>query len=65
MSTTRARLCFQKLIASRVHDHHGLALAGTFFEFAPAEVAQQYLRPALTLCFQRMQTAPSPKFRYA
>ncbi|KAI8321716.1 importin-alpha re-exporter [Martensiomyces pterosporus] len=53
---------FQKLIASRANDHHGFNLLLAITQFTPAEALQQYLKPILTLCLNRLQSSRTEKF---
>jgi exportin-2 (importin alpha re-exporter) len=44
---------FQKLLASRVHDHEGFFLLNSLMEFLPLDVFRGYLPTIWTLLFRR------------
>jgi exportin-2 (importin alpha re-exporter) len=52
---------FQKLIASKAHDHEGMALLDALTVSMDPGVMSQYMTAIWTLLFQRLQVAQTPK----
>jgi len=53
---------FQKLISSKMNDHHGFDLINAIIENVPLNVLSQYLPAVLTLQLTRLQKSKTPKF---
>ncbi|GFO03315.1 exportin-2-like [Plakobranchus ocellatus] len=53
---------FQKLIASKTHDHEGFYLLNYIIEFVPKESLSQYLKQIFVLLFQRLSHSKTTKF---
>ncbi|GIL79703.1 hypothetical protein Vretimale_12351 [Volvox reticuliferus] len=53
---------FQKLIASRAHDHEGFYIINAIVESLPLQAYVQYLPSIWTLMFQRLSGSKTPKF---
>lgn len=53
---------FQKLIASRAHDHQGFYILNTLFEALDLALLAQYLPHIWQLLFSRLQGSRTPKF---
>lgn len=53
---------FQKLLASRAHDHEGFFLLNSLMEFLPLDVFRGYLPTVWTLLFRR-SADPHPALR--
>lgn len=53
---------FQKLIASKAHDHEGFYILNTVVEYLPLASYQDYLNTIWTLLFTRMQSSRTNKF---
>jgi len=53
---------FQKLIASKSHDHEGFYLLNYIVEFMPREVVNQYLKQIFVLLFQRLSNSKTTKY---
>ncbi|XP_037068726.1 exportin-2-like [Pollicipes pollicipes] len=53
---------FQKLIASRVNDHHGFAIVSALFEALPESSMEPYTRQVFFLLFQRLSSSKTVKF---
>ena len=53
---------FQKLIASKAHDHQGFYILNALVESLPSEALTPYLTNIWSLLCQRLQTSPTPKY---
>ncbi|KAK9829548.1 hypothetical protein WJX72_006417 [[Myrmecia] bisecta] len=53
---------FQKLIASKAHDHQGFLILTALVEHLKLEAFAQYLPQIWTLLFTRLQSAKTPKY---
>jgi len=53
---------FQKLIASKAHDHEGFHILNAMVESLPLTAYEQYLGTVFTLLFSRLQTSRTHKF---
>ncbi|XP_064605063.1 exportin-2-like [Liolophura sinensis] len=53
---------FQKLIASKTHDHEGFYLLNSIIEFVPSAVVTDFLKQIFVLLFQRLQSSKTTKF---
>merc|ERR1719239_57589 len=53
---------FQKLIASKTHDHEGFYLLNYIIEFMPRPVVTSYLKQIFMLLFQRLSNSKTTKY---
>ena len=53
---------FQKLIASKVHDHEGFRLLNTMVEYVPRTILEPYMRQIMLLLLNRLQNSKTSKF---
>jgi hypothetical protein len=53
---------FQKLLASKAHDHEGLELLASLVESCEAGSYQQHLATIWSILFTRLQTSRTPKY---
>ncbi|BFY99292.1 hypothetical protein BsWGS_02332 [Bradybaena similaris] len=53
---------FQKLNASKSHDHEGFYLLNYIIEFMPKQLIQPYLKQIFLLLFQRLSNSKTTKF---
>lgn len=53
---------FQKLIASKTHDHEGFYLLNYIIEFMPRPVVATYLKQIFMLLFQRLSNSKTTKY---
>uniref|UniRef100_A0A2C9K086 Exportin-2 n=1 Tax=Biomphalaria glabrata TaxID=6526 RepID=A0A2C9K086_BIOGL len=53
---------FQKLIASKTHDHEGFYLLNYIIEFMPKEIVTPYLKQVFMLLFQRLSNSKTTKY---
>lgn len=53
---------FQKLLASKAHDHEGFFILNSLMEFLPLDVFSGYLPTIWTLLFRRCAPAASLSF---
>ncbi|XP_035826529.1 exportin-2 isoform X2 [Aplysia californica] len=53
---------FQKLIASKTHDHEGFYLLNYIIEFMPRNIVSQYLKQIFVLLFQRLSNSKTTKY---
>lgn len=53
---------FQKLVASKAHDHEGFFILSALVEFLPTSAFQKYLPDIWKLLFLRLQSMRTPKF---
>ena len=53
---------FQKLVASRVNDHHGLNFLKQIFEYVPADALSPYTKNLFVLLLTRIFQSKTPKF---
>eukprot|EP00124_Ichthyophonus_hoferi_P004893 Ihof_evm2s604 gene=Ihof_evmTU2s604 len=63
-ATTMSNLLgvFQKLLSSKINDHHGFALIVGIVECVPKEYLAPYLKNIFILVFQRLQSGKTVKF---
>ncbi len=54
---------FQKLLASKAHDHEGFFILNSLMEFLPLDVFSGYLPTIWTLLFRRCAPAAPLSFR--
>lgn len=53
---------FQKLIASKTHDHEGFYILNSIIECMPQSLVSQYTRQIFILLFQRLQSSKTTKY---
>ncbi|KAH9496808.1 Exportin-2 [Bulinus truncatus] len=53
---------FQKLIASKSHDHEGFYLLNYIIEFMPKEIMTPYIKQIFVLLFQRLSSSKTTKY---
>lgn len=53
---------FQKLIASKAHDHEGFLLIQSIIQHFPSETLQSYIKQVFLLFFQRLSSSKTVKF---
>lgn len=53
---------FQKLVASKAHDHEGFLLIQTIIEHFPADVLHPYMKQIFSLLFHRLSSTKTIKF---
>jgi exportin-2 (importin alpha re-exporter) len=53
---------FQKLIASKAHDHEGFYLLNSMVEYVPRTVLEPYMRQVFLLLLNRLQNSKTVKF---
>ncbi|KAK7100974.1 hypothetical protein V1264_023831 [Littorina saxatilis] len=53
---------FQKLLASKTHDHEGFYILNAIIEFMPQPLVQQYSKQIFILLFQRLQSSKTTKY---
>lgn len=53
---------FQKLVASKAHDHEGFYILNAIVESLPLDSYQQYLPTVWQILFTRLQTSKTPKY---
>jgi exportin-2 (importin alpha re-exporter) len=53
---------FQKLVASKVHDHEGFRLLNSMVEYVPRTILEPYMRQILLLLLNRLQNSKTAKF---
>ncbi|XP_076462956.1 exportin-2-like [Babylonia areolata] len=53
---------FQKLLASKTHDHEGFYILNSIIEFMPQSLVSQYTRQIYILLFQRLQSSKTTKY---
>lgn len=53
---------FQKLLASKTHDHEGFYILNSIIEFMPQSFVSQYTKQIFILLFQRLQSSKTTKY---
>lgn len=53
---------FQKLIASKAHDHEGFYLLNSMVEYVPKTVLEPYMKQVFLLLLNRLQNSRTAKF---
>ncbi|PVD23451.1 hypothetical protein C0Q70_16723 [Pomacea canaliculata] len=53
---------FQKLLASKTHDHEGFYILNSIIEFMPQSLVTEYTRQVFILLFQRLQSSKTTKY---